>query len=470
MFIGREDLEGLLGAINGVEYAEIRYQSKITRRFVMTSGELEEAIASENSGVAVRLIISGNWGFSSTSDISADGIRTAIGQARSVARARSGTPGDGKAELSEAEFAVGDFSPEVKDPVSKHTLEEKIGVVRESGKTAASVDSRIKSVRSYYAETEERKAIVNTDGASCTVKTSKPEFMVLCTAVEGDRTIRTMKGHGITGGWSDLREKAPFDGIARESAEKAIQLLSAKRPKGEKATVILDPAMTGLLSHEAVGHTVEADFVLSGSITSGKIGKRVGSEILSMSDSGTSRITPFGAGTIFVDDEGVLAGETEIIRDGILVSYLHDRETAAKFGVTSTGNARAYEYTDEPLVRMRNTYVKPGSQTREEMISDVRHGYLVMGPQNGQADANGEFMFGAEECLRIENGEIAETLRGATISGRIFDALMSVDAVSRDFSFGIGTGYCGKFQAAKVDGGGPFVRLQAYVGGVQDGS
>jgi TldD protein len=137
------------------------------------------------------------------------------------------------------------------------------------------------------------------------------------------------------------------------------------------------------------------------------------------------------------------------------------------FGTASTGNARAFQYNDEPLIRMRNTFVEPRSDRLDDMIKETRHGYLVKGARNGQADANGEFMFGAEEAYLIENGEIRKLMRGASISGNAFDALLSVDMVGDKFQYDIGTGYCGKYQPAKVDGGGPYVRCTAVIGGLQ---
>ena len=237
--------------------------------------------------------------------------------------------------------------------------------------------------------------------------------------------------------------------------------------RGSKSTIILDPAMVGLLSHEAIGHTVEADFVLSGSVVKNKMGEQVANELVTLVDSGKSEIANNAGGTIIVDDEGVDAGRTAIIEKGILKSFLHNRESAMIFGIEPTGNARAFQYDDEPLIRMRNTFIEPGTDKLEDMIKDTKHGYVVKGAKNGQADANGEFMFGAEEVYLIENGEVKELMRGASISGNAFEVLRSVDLVGDEFHYDIGTGYCGKYQPAKVDGGGPHIRCIAVIGGLQ---
>ena len=212
---------------------------------------------------------------------------------------------------------------------------------------------------------------------------------------------------------------------------------------------------------------VEADFVLSGSMVKDKIGQKVANELVTLVDSGQSNIARNAAGTIAVDDEGIMAGRTVIIENGVLKSFLHNRETALIFDTEPTGNARAFEYNDQPLIRMRNTFIEPGNDKVDDIIKETKHGYLIKGPRNGQADANGEFMFGSQEAYLIENGEIKELMKGASISGSAFDVLQSVDMVGNDFDYDIGTGYCGKFQPAKVDGGGPHLRCTAIIGGLQ---
>ncbi|MCD4691038.1 TldD/PmbA family protein, partial [bacterium] len=159
------------------------------------------------------------------------------------------------------------------------------------------------------------------------------------------------------------------------------------------------------------------------------------------------------------------ARKTIIIENGVLISYLHDRESAARFDVEPTGNSRAWLYRDEPIIRMRNTCLEPGSSSREALIAGVDDGFLLKGAGSGQADANAEFMFGVQEAYEIKNGKLGRLMRGATISGDAFDVLRSVDAVSSDFEWAIGTGHCGKGQPAKVDGGGPHVRCEVTVGG-----
>ena len=456
----RELLEELLGEFTGVNYGELRYHERKGLNITVRQGELEAANSTVYSGVGVRAFLQGGWGFSSTSHLDRESLKGAIRDAISGAGAASKKAAR---SLGEGRLATGRFIPEIEDPLSAHTFEEKLAVVR-NAEAKLRTSPLIVSTLCSYRESLDHKYILTTDGVRAEVMDSKPEFKLLGVAAANGERVEAYESLGVTGGWRDLFKRQP-DELVEVVAKRAGDLLRAKHPRGERAVVILDPGIVGLLAHEAIGHTVEADFVLAGAITKGKLGQRVASDLVTLVDSGPSQYGEHAGGTILIDDEGVITERTVVIEHGILKSYLHNRETAGLFGVRSTGNARAFEYSDEPLIRMRNTYIEPGERTLEELISEVQEGYLLKGARGGQADANAEFMFSVQEAYRIENGKLGELLRGAAISGQAFEVLQSVDAVSREFRFDLGAGYCGKLQPAKVDAGGAYLRCKAIVGG-----
>src|SRR5207245_9732198 len=123
--------------------------------------------------------------------------------------------------------------------------------------------------------------------------------------------------------------------------EKARNELEPNQGSRKSTTISLDPGMVGLIAHEAIGHMVEADFVLSGSVVKDKLGQQVASELVTLTDSGESKTSPNGAGTIAVDDEGVGVEPVVIIENGYLKSFLHNRESALVFDASPAGNARA---------------------------------------------------------------------------------------------------------------------------------
>ncbi len=232
---------------------------------------------------------------------------------------------------------------------------------------------------------------------------------------------------------------------------------------GEK-TVILDGMMTGMLSHEAVGHTVEADLVLGGSVAAHSLNKRVASDLVTLTDFAH---TAFGAECplpVYVDDEGTEATDSPLIVNGILTGYMNNRETALHFGMQPQGNARAWSFSDEPLIRMRNTSIHPGHDKLEDMIASIDDGYYLIESNNGQADTTGEFMFGVTMGYEIKGGKIGRALRDTTISGVAFDMLKTVDMVSDKVTW-CSSGYCGKQQPMPVGMGGPALRCKVKIGG-----
>ena len=165
-----------------------------------------------------------------------------------------------------------------------------------------------------------------------------------------------------------------------------------------------------------------------------------------------------------MDDEGTLARDAKIIENGILTGYMHSRESAQRFGMEPCGNARAWLFSDEPLIRMRNTAIHPGKDKLEDMIASVDEGYYLISTNNGQADTTGEFMFGITMGYEIKNGKLGRALLDTTISGVAFEMLKTVDMVSDQVEWE-SSGFCGKKQPMPVGLGGPALRCKVMIGG-----
>jgi TldD protein len=167
---------------------------------------------------------------------------------------------------------------------------------------------------------------------------------------------------------------------------------------------------------------------------------------------------------VYLDDEGVEAKDAVIIRDGKLVGYMNNKELAAYYDMEPTGNARGWEYMHDPLIRMRNTTILPGTDKLEEMIASVDDGYYLVDTNNGQADLTGEFMFGVTRGYEIKKGKLGRAIRDTTVSGVAFDMLKTVDMISDSITW-MASGYCGKKQSMMVAMGGPEIRCKVHVGG-----
>jgi TldD protein len=283
---------------------------------------------------------------------------------------------------------------------------------------------------------------------------------ITATAKEADIFTFSREEIGSTAGYEIFDFETP-EIVGERVAKRAVEQLKAKPPKGGTFPVVLGPNVVGVFVHEAFGHLAEADLTLSGSVLLGKFGKKIASEGVTFYDDGTLE----GAfGSFKYDDEGVPAQKTLLVKDGVFLGLMHNRETAQKLNAKPTGNARAEDFRVEPIIRMRNTFMEPKDHSLEELIEDVKFGYYFKSFRGGQANIDGTFQVGIQEAYEIVKGEIGEPVRNASISGNTLKTLHEVDAVGKDFE--LWPGRCGKGQTAFICDGGPHIRVKkVLVGG-----
>ena len=278
------------------------------------------------------------------------------------------------------------------------SLEQKLDAVLKAEAGTRVRSTSIQSASCAYSEMFEDKIVVTKDGANATSQLARSEFRLSAVAQGQGEMAEGHHSVGVTGAWDCLFTHQSIAQMSEDAAKLAVDLLKAPKISGGLSTLILSPAIVGLLSHEAIGHTVGGRLRALRLRGRGKARHRCREPAgHAVRRCGRVEGEPNAGGDLLVDDEGVLAETTTIIDQGKLVSYLHNRESAALYGVAPTGNGRAWLYSDEPLIRMRNTYIKPGTQSLDEIIASTKDGYLVDCPLGGQADATGEFMFGAQK-------------------------------------------------------------------------
>ena len=244
-------------------------------------------------------------------------------------------------------------------------------------------------------------------------------------------------------------------------AEKARKLATAKPIVPGVYDVITDPSISGLIAHEAFGHGVEMDqFVKDRALAKQYVGKYVASPICNMHDGAAAA---FSTASYFFDDDGVLACDTQIIRDGILVSGISDLVSATELGTTPTGNGRRQSYKRKAYTRMTNTFFSPGKDKLEDMISSIKHGYMLFETNNGMEDPkNWQIQCTAEYGIEIVDGKLTDNyVSPVVMSGSVPDLLKSISMVSDDFRI-IGMGACGKGykEWVRVSDGGPALKVR----------
>ncbi len=155
-----------------------------------------------------------------------------------------------------------------------------------------------------------------------------------------------------------------------------------------------------------------------------------------------------------------------MVRDGILESYLHDRISAAFYGLSPTGNGRRESFRYNPIPRMRSTYMESGNANPSDIIASVKKGIYVDEFSNGQVKiGEGDFTFYVKSGFLIENGRLTAPVKDINIIGNGPEALADITAVGNDLKIDNGTWTCGKEQSVPVSCGIPTVLVKSLIVG-----
>ncbi len=440
---------------------ELRRQCNRSRRVSLLNGDVIANSNAEQSGINARVFRAGRCGFASSPETDVAAAERILKQASENA----------KFLADRLPSAGGDLPPRViashQDPWRADTVAQKeildfLAQIDDYLKKFPDVVSRRVNCSCLSLE----KELKTGDGVYSYSFMPRSNIAVALTAIANDGS--PVERYEVFGGSGLFSDNFSDPSKCFDALDRVIEELMRKREgifaDAGRKTCIIAPELSGMLAHEAVGHTAEADFVISGSVAGPYRGKQVASSIVTLTDfantyHGKALPTP-----IYIDDEGVVAKDAVLIDHGILTGWMHNRSSAARYGDERTGNALAFSFADEPLIRMRNTAILPGNNTLQEMISSIEDGYYFTATGNGQADSTGEFMFGISMGYEIKNGVTGRALRDTTVSGVAFDVLKTVDMISDEMVW-LNSGMCGKKQPFPVGMGGPHVKCEINVGG-----
>ncbi len=275
---------------------------------------------------------------------------------------------------------------------------------------------------------------------------------------DGEKMVQTFDGtysHLLSEAMNDFCEIIPA------LVDRADKLTRAKPIVPGFYDVITDPSISGLIAHEAFGHGVEMDqFVKDRALAKQYVGKYVASPICNMRDGAASTVS---TASYFFDDDGVLAHDTQIIKDGILVSGISDLASASQLGTEATGNGRRESYKRKAYARMTNTFFDAGNDKLEDMIASIKHGYMLFQTNNGMEDPkNWQIQCTAEYGIEIVDGKLTDNyVSPVVMSGYVPDLLKSISMVSDSVKI-IGSGGCGKGykEWVRVSDGGPALKVR----------
>lgn len=467
----RKTLEKVIaaGMSDGGDWCDLYFEYTVYNDLTLRDGEVNSGGYHEDFGVGIRVLCGEKTGYAySESTVPADMLNAAkaaagIGLGRAAAAVGPDKNGIGRHDggKGQAKTELDLYSTDIPWDKVSHSrflpfMEKIESLVRAKENRTEKVIIRISDYQSYIM-------MFNSLGELTT--DCRPMCSITVSAVFSQNGRMESK----TSSWShrcgaDLVTDALAEKLAEETVSGLDARFDARRPKGGKMPVVMAAGASGILLHEAMGHAFEADFNRKGqSVFSGKIGQKICDAGISIADDGTLAGNR-GAGNY--DDEGIPGQKTYMVRNGYLESYLHDRISAAFYGVEPTGNGRRESFRFNPIPRMRATYMESGNAEPSDIIASVKHGIYVDEFSNGQVKiGEGDFTFYVRSGFLIENGHLTSPVKDINVIGNGPEALADITAVGNDMKIDNGTWTCGKEQSVPVSLGIPTVLVRSLVVG-----
>jgi TldD protein len=451
---------------SGVTYADVRLIETRERHLSTKNMRIGHISSTESLGLGIRVIADGCWGFAATDDLSDDGIDNAA--ALAIAIAKSGTlarkrdvtlaPEQGYRATWTSACRIDPFEI----PISRQLamlMQVDAELRRNPGVTLSETGMVFTRSRQVFASSldsliDQTRTVSGTGFAAHSFKDEEIQKRSYPNSFGGQYQLK---------GYELVEELRLLDNAARV-ADEAVALHSADPcPEGE-FDLILDDSQLGLQIHESIGHPIELDRVLGSEanyaglsfLTLDKLNNlKYGSDIVNVVCDAREEHGP-GLGTFAFDDEGVPAQETDIIRDGRFVGYMTSRETAAEVGdARSNGTMRADGWARQPLIRMTNVSLRPGSQTLQEVFDVPRGIYMETNRSWSIDDKRYNFQFGCEIGWEVRNGRRTRMLKNPTYSGITTEFWNSCAAIADRNHWTLwGVPNCGKGQPEQVMGTG----------------
>ncbi|PZC52213.1 MULTISPECIES: TldD/PmbA family protein [unclassified Mesotoga] len=434
-------------------YSDVRVEDVSKSDIIVTLGRTDNMKAQKYVAAFIRVFDGERWYYSSTTNL--DSVQEELDRLACLAKRNPAIEENRivrKFEVNKGSY----LSYEKDEDFSLVSLSEKYDLLS-SYFPLIGESELVKFLRGQYIDQRVVKSFFSSKGADLTFDYQRVGFRLLYQMVCGEDQF--MERFDLAGNTLDvIKDLHEEVGQTVKTSEDFIR--NAKPVTPGKYPVILSPEAAGVFAHESFGHKSEADFMLGDKtmMEEWKIGRKVGSEVLSIIDDGNKP----GVGHVAFDDEGTKAVETYLIRDGYLSGRLHSAETAAALEEELTGNARAVNFEYEPVVRMTTTFISPGELSFEELLSGIKDGVYVDSLNHGSGMST--FTLAPNRAYLIREGKITEPVKISVVTGSVFQTLNEIEGLTEDFkllSFSLGG--CGKMEQfpLPVGFGGPFVRVRS---------
>ncbi|MBD1890544.1 TldD/PmbA family protein [Coleofasciculus sp. FACHB-SPT9] len=450
----------------GCEYGDVRFCSYRTQNLYARDRSLSNLSDNVNSGFGVRVLLDGAWGFAASHN------KTPAEVARIVALAVDIAKASRLSQLTRVQLVPVEahrdtyITPIQIDPFTV-PIAEKAELLLNLNEQLLNYGSRgIKKAYSYLSFSREDKTFASTEGSLIqqTIYRSYPGFG--CTAIaNGDAQSRSYERPPLNIGYEHIDQSDILSQVDRVAEEAMEKVHAPVGPSGVRSSLILKPTNLFLTIHESVGHPTELDrvygyesnFAGTSFATTDKLDKlQYAAPWVNFK---CDRTQPGGRSTAGYDDEGVASQDWYVVKDGILVDYLTDRETAHRLGrPSSNGCAYADSWSSVPMVRIPNLGLEPGPEggshtaTLAQMIADTEDGILIDGIGSFSIDQQRRnFQFGGDAFWKVEKGKVVGMLKNVTYHSMTTDFWNSVDAVGPASEWmQCGANNCGKGEPIQI--------------------
>ena len=441
----------------GADYAELFAENTVNHSISMIADHVEAVRDTVVAGASIRLYKGLRSVMATTVDTSESGLmRCAEKCAEALGQ------GTAQIDIVLKERLFGDIHP-VKIVPCTASNAEKAAILKDGYFAAREYHDSITQVQGGIADVDHNILIANSEGLYTQDRQIRTRLMI--------SAVAEMNGETQTGGANPGRRMGleMFDLIDPKSvgihaAKQAVTMAGAGYCPAKVMPVAIENGFGGVIFHEACGHSLEASSVAYGlSQFAGKLGQQIANPKVTAIDDGT---IPNAWGSINIDDEGTPAQRNVLIENGILKSYMIDKMGGRRMGMASTGSSRRQSYAYTPTSRMTNTFIAPGTDKNEDIISSIEFGLYAKEMGGGSVNpATGEFNFAVREGYLIRGGKICEPVRGASLVGKGSDVIQNIDMVGTELD--MGQGMCGSSSGSvPTNVGQPLIRVSSItVGG-----
>lgn len=386
-------------------------------------GEIESVASAEPRGAGVRVVKDHRTGFAFTTDVSPGGLNLVVADARSNAGFATTDEAAGLALPGPPTSDVPGLFDESQQRV---TPDAKTAFVIELEKQTRAYDPRIRAVEeAVYADSSSEVALVSSTGIEGLYRQTDAWCYSIAIATDADDTevgFEFSLGRGI--GDLDAQE------VAKKSCDRALGVLGASKIPSARMPVVFDPYVAGqflgVLASAVTGEAVQK----GRSLLAGRLGQEVAGG-LTLIDDGRIEGAP---GSAPWDGEGVPTRRTEVIRDGVLNSFLYDTISARREGRQSTGNASRAGFKSVPGPSPSNLAFQSTNQSKKAVLREAGRALLVQdfhGVHSGANPVSGDFSVGVTGRL-LEDGQPGRPVKEVTIAAPMLEILSRIVAVADD--------------------------------------